>query len=97
MNIKSITEIKLFKIILKNIYHIVFAILILLIIWLLYFLYQNLFQVIIYPKPIENPQLQARQAKINLNLFNGVTQKLEQKKQTKIEDLSGMRNPFTSY
>lgn len=97
MNIKSIIEIKLFKIIIKNVYNIIFIILLLLIIWLIYFLYQNLYQVIIIPKPIQNIELQAKQAKINLNLYNGVTQKLDQKKQTKIEDLSGVGNHFVSF
>ena len=97
LDLKTISQLKFAKIILRNIYNIVFLILILLIFWLLFFLYQNLYEVVIVPKPIESTTLQAKQPKINIEKFNSVTEKLELKKDASLEDLSGIRNPFVTY
>lgn len=94
INLGSFTKLNIPKTIIKNIYGAIIIIILIIFIWLIYFIYQNLYQTIINPKPIKSEEIMARQEKINIQLFEEVTKKLEEKRQPGKENISTLNNPF---
>jgi len=88
--LKSNTLTKLFK----NLYGVVIVIIFFVFVWLIYFIFQNLYQTIINPKEIKSEEVIAKEEKINLQLFDDVTKKLENKKQPSQTDYNKLTNPF---
>jgi len=84
----------IFKKLLKNIYSVVIIIIFFVFVWLIYFIYQNLYQTIINPEEIKSEEIIAKEEKINLQLFDDITKKLENKKQPSQTDYNKLTNPF---
>lgn len=62
-----------------------------------YYLYQKYYLIIYRETPIDTSILQAKQVKLNTNLYEKVKENMQNKKQVDFSQLDEVNNPFTPY
>lgn len=73
---------------------VIYAVIVLVMAWLLYFTYQHLYTSVIQPKEIDPSEIIAKRQKVNLELFNEINQKIKQKKEFSHDSPRNVKNPF---
>lgn len=70
------------------------VVLVLGLLWLGYFLYQNVYTVVIQPAEIDKNEIVAKRQKVNLGLFSEVKEDIIHKGVVNVQTLQQLKNPF---
>jgi len=78
----------------KRLQLIVYAAIFIILIWTISFIYQNLYSSVIVPKEIGEREIFAKKKRVNLELFETVSNKISEKKTSISEIITTINNPF---
>lgn len=82
----------------KFLYHhlaIVLVVVIIVVInWLAFFTYSNLYTTVISPREIKDTEIVSRKQKVDLELFNTINERINNKKEVSSRALLNIKNPF---
>lgn len=88
---------KFSKKIIKFLPQITIGVIVIVIGFLAFFLYQNLYLSVIAPRPIDASKLTTSQEKVNQKSYDQITNNLNQKKETRLDEIEAQRNIFLPY
>lgn len=89
--------IKFYKKVIKFLSPIIIGVIIIVIGLVAFFLYQNLYLSVIAPRPLDASKLTVKQEKVNQELYDRITNSLNQKKETRPDEIEAQRNIFLPY
>jgi len=82
----------------KFLYHhlalVLVVVIIVVISWLAYFSYSNLYTTVISPREIKDTEIVSRRQKVDLELFNTINERINEKKEVSNKTLLDIKNPF---
>ena len=82
------------KILKDRVGFILYLVIFIIIAWVCYFTYQNIYLVVISPKDINQNEIIAKKQKVDLELFNTISHKINDKKDASDKKLQEIKNPF---
>ena len=77
-----------------NLKFVLYTFFVLLAAWLLFFAYQNLYSLIIAPGEIDKSEIIAKRQKVNIELFNSITDNISEKAANTTEIINTIPDPF---